>query len=178
MKEILKSLELWRGERGLMQLYNEDIFKHKIYEELSEIFKAKSENDIEGIIDGLCDIIVFAINEDDRIQSDNDFLNGWFEADKTSQKYDFRSLEILSIARVNIPFIIFISFDLIEIYGHDAIECLKETIKEISSRKQDPKQKRDWEFNGVSGKWQKDINQDPKTLYKANYSKCIKSYDD
>ena len=63
---------------------------------------------------------------------------------------------------------------LIDYMGYDYLKCLDETIKEISSRKQDPNQKRDWELNGVSGKWQKDLNQDKSTLYKADYNSCKK----
>lgn len=51
-------------------------------------------------------------------------------------------------------------------------KCMKETIKEISSREQDKDQKQNWLKNGAVGKWQKDNSQDKETLYIANYSKC------
>lgn len=51
-------------------------------------------------------------------------------------------------------------------------KCMKETIKEISSRQQDKFQKEIWDKNGAVGKWQKDSLQDKETLYVANYSKC------
>ena len=51
-------------------------------------------------------------------------------------------------------------------------KCMKETIKEIDSRVQDPLQKEDWAKNGAVGKWQKDSSQDKDTLYVADYSKC------
>lgn len=51
-------------------------------------------------------------------------------------------------------------------------KCMKETIKEISSREQDKDQKENWLKNGAVGKWQKDSSQDKETLYVANYSKC------
>lgn len=51
-------------------------------------------------------------------------------------------------------------------------KCMKETIKEISSRNQDKYQKENWFKNGAVGKWQKDSSQDKETLYVANYSKC------
>lgn len=59
-----------------------------------------------------------------------------------------------------------------ELMGYDNIKCNAEVFKEINSRIQDPIQKEDWVKNGAVGKWQKDKNQDPKTLYKADYSKC------
>ena len=57
-------------------------------------------------------------------------------------------------------------------YGYEPNLVMKETLKEINSRKQDLKQRLDWEAEGATGKWLKDQDQDPKTLYKANYSVC------
>lgn len=45
--------------------------------------------------------------------------------------------------------------------GYDPEEALVETVLEITSR--------NGSFNEITGKWEKDQNQDPKTLYKANY---------
>ena len=57
--------------------------------------------------------------------------------------------------------------------GFDFVKCMDECLKEISSRKQDPDQKLKWESQGGSlgEKWQKDLNQNPDTLYKADYKK-------
>jgi len=53
--------------------------------------------------------------------------------------------------------------------NYDESLCQKQTIKEISSRRQDPEQaSRDWSDE----KWQKDPNQDSSTLYKAHYASC------
>lgn len=58
--------------------------------------------------------------------------------------------------------------------GFDFVKCMDECLKEISSRKQDPAQKLKWENQGGSlgEKWQKDLSQNPDTLYKADYKKC------
>lgn len=45
--------------------------------------------------------------------------------------------------------------------GYAPAAALQETVKEILSRK--------GSFDAVSGKWKKDLNQDPATLYKAKY---------
>lgn len=47
--------------------------------------------------------------------------------------------------------------------GYDPTEALSETVKEITSRQGN--------FNEDTGKWEKDRNQDPSTLYKAVYSR-------
>ena len=51
---------------------------------------------------------------------------------------------------------------------------LKQTVKEISSRQQDPEQAKAWAAgNRQPGeKWNKDRSQDPSTLYIADYSTC------
>lgn len=59
-----------------------------------------------------------------------------------------------------------------ELMGYNAERCIHEAIKEVSSREQDPSQKFDWEVNGAYGKWQKDKDQLPHTIYKANYEEC------
>lgn len=52
-------------------------------------------------------------------------------------------------------------------------KCMKETIKEISSREQDKDQKENWLKNGAVGKWKKsELEEHKKLWYKANYSKC------
>lgn len=46
--------------------------------------------------------------------------------------------------------------------GYDPKSALRETVKEISSRK--------GSVDKAAGKWRKDPNQDPSTLYKADYT--------
>lgn len=51
---------------------------------------------------------------------------------------------------------------------------LKQTVKEISSRQQDPEQAKAWAADNrqPGEKWNKDKSQDPSTLYTADYSTC------
>ena len=61
-----------------------------------------------------------------------------------------------------------------EIYGYNSDKTLAEVIKEISSREQDPVQYKLWSKYGHDGsKWQKNVNQNLATLYKADFSQCI-----
>ena len=58
--------------------------------------------------------------------------------------------------------------------GYNPELCLKQTVKEIYSREQHPKQALDW-ANGQrlpGEKWIKNREQDPSTLYAADYSTC------
>jgi len=69
--------------------------------------------------------------------------------------------------------IIVFSINQLELMGYDANKVMNETIKEISSRKQDPVQQEIWSKWGFDGtKWQKDKNQPKDTLYVADYDGC------
>ena len=59
-----------------------------------------------------------------------------------------------------------------ELMGFDNIKCNKEVFEEINSREQDHIQKEQWEKFGAFGKWEKNKQQESRTLYKANYESC------
>ena len=52
--------------------------------------------------------------------------------------------------------------------------CLKQTVKEITCREQDPVQAANWAAGQkqLGEKWLKNSKQDPATLYTADYSTC------
>ena len=52
--------------------------------------------------------------------------------------------------------------------------CLKQTVKEITCREQDPEQAIAWAAGNkeLGEKWLKDPKQDPSTIYTADYSTC------
>ncbi|HFW6576153.1 TPA: hypothetical protein ACICD0_001385 [Campylobacter jejuni] len=61
--------------------------------------------------------------------------------------------------------------------GYNAEKCLYEALKEIESREQDPKQKKEWDFKiknniKIKEKWKKNKNQKDETKYKADYESC------
>ena len=57
--------------------------------------------------------------------------------------------------------------------GYCFRKAMKECLAEINSREQDLEQAKEWAENGASGKWLKNLSQDPTTLYKADYSKAL-----
>lgn len=68
--------------------------------------------------------------------------------------------------------IIVLSVNEMELEGYNVDLVMKQILKEISSRRQDPDQWKQWFSDGPSGKWLKDKNQDPSTLYTADFSTC------
>ena len=57
--------------------------------------------------------------------------------------------------------------------GYCFRRAMKECLAEINSREQDLEQAKEWAKNGASSKWLKNVNQNPDTLYKADYSKAL-----
>ena len=57
--------------------------------------------------------------------------------------------------------------------GYCFRRAMKECLAEINSREQDLVQAKEWAKNGASSKLLKNVNQNPDTLYKADYSKAI-----
>lgn len=59
-----------------------------------------------------------------------------------------------------------------ELEGFDLDLVMKQVVKHISARNQDPEQATDWLNNGPSSKWRKNPNQDITTLYEPQYLLC------
>ena len=57
--------------------------------------------------------------------------------------------------------------------GYCFRRAMKECLAEINSREQDLTQAKEWAENGASSKWLKRLDQNPDTLYKADYSKAL-----
>ena len=60
----------------------------------------------------------------------------------------------------------------LELEGYNIDLAMKQVVKHISSRIQSPSQKQLWLQSGPFGKWQKDSQQDPSTLYEPDYTIC------
>jgi NTP pyrophosphatase (non-canonical NTP hydrolase) len=60
----------------------------------------------------------------------------------------------------------------IALMGYDIDLVMKQVVKHISARQQDPLQKEEWLKSGPSGKWLKDKKQDTSTLIEPDYTVC------
>jgi len=60
----------------------------------------------------------------------------------------------------------------IALMGYDLDMVMKQVVKHISSRQQDPLQRISWSMEGPDGKWKKDSLQDPSTIYEPDYTLC------
>ena len=137
------SLKIWRDTRGI-QAQPEDVFEGMIAEERQEYIDATEAEDWDEQVDAICDQVVLTSNH----------LN--FNPDRVDLQE-----RLSDLLKSDLPNL-----------GVVPDLAMKQTLKEISSREQDPAQATRWQIDGgnITGeKWQKDRNQDPATLYKANY---------
>ena len=116
---------------------------------------------IENILEELLEIHYTDKKKIDYIK--NDIMERYFYGNPLSENDTIDSINDICVFSINE----------VETMGYDFDKTLDETIKEISSRQQDPIQKDIWDKWGYDNtKWKKDINQDKSTLYKANYEDC------
>lgn len=188
LKEVIKGLEIYTTERGFFKKpFVLEVELGNLTEELGEFFKARGKKSNYKMVDALCDISVFGINALRYIEQ-NGLVNGGEPNLSIEYKYGFLkpenvnpfklfevfgSMESPEYMDTKVIKCIVYSRQILEDMGYDYIKCMHETIKEISSRVQDPAQADEWEQNGVSGKWEKWKEQPEETLYKADYDSCI-----
>ena len=101
------------------------------------------------MIDALCDMYIYA--------KTNTFKKGCSYAEKEAMD-KICDLSLMRLRKLNV----------------NPLIALDECIKHIESRTQDPKQKKDWEENGINPneKWKKDESKRDQ-WYKPDYSKAI-----
>jgi len=139
------SLAKWRDDRHI-GIQSEATFESMMAEELQEYRVAVANDDWHEQVDAICDQVVLTTN------------HLAYHPDREDLKEALADLLTLDLPNLGVvP-------DL----------AMKQCLKEISSRVQDPIQAAEWSNSGATGKWQKDLNQDPSTLYKADYklAKC------
>lgn len=176
LQEIINDLTKWREERNLSMKHQKKTFLSNITEEFDELSQAKCEEDK---IDALCDLAIIGLNS---------FEINPHSLQKALGHYDiyatyFYALNFKEDECMNIDRYIAGLFNAMQSYGYDPFICMQETIKEISSRRQDPDQKVEWDRLRIkrlkpTDKWQKDKNQTD--TYRADYSKAkipIKQFD-
>ena len=160
----------------------------KLHEEIvEELIPATLADDIDEIVDALNDTIVIAVGELTKLHSTPKALPTKLiveldivqpPSEKLSDRLDqFK----LAVEANDTPRMIIILDDIILIAAESLLELkyqpvltLKQVVKAITSRNQDPIQAQAWATgNRQPGeKLKKDPNQDPETLYKADFSTC------
>jgi len=176
MTKVTDGLEQWRTSRNMQDMKFEfNVQVANILEEVTEYLRAKDDHER---VDALCDISVFVINNLVMLGCKRPTIyNSYFN-------YSYNLLDIPELCSLlqdkdvksRIEYLnemITVCLLSITNLGYDYEKCMLETIKEISSREQDPSQADLWYNQGISGKWEKNRMQDPKTLYKADYSSCV-----
>ena len=174
MKEIEELLKKWRESRNIKDFPT--TIKDDMLCEVNEVRQAQGKQDWDNYVEEIADIAIFAFNglgllnreyQPIRLGTTASLNNIEKYINNIDTKYRIQTVNMLKI-------IITLCDELVAEKKYDFEKVLKEKIKVISSRRQDPKQKKRWEKFGANDKWQKDPNQDKNTLYIANYGKCKK----
>lgn len=157
------SLAKWREERGLVD--PSEAYMAMMDEEEQEYKDAVAANDWHEQVDALCDQMVLTTNAL-FVEGHGDKLQGAFSLiENKPWVFGEDNRSMLMTMRSNIQ------RQLIEL-GVIPDLAMKEVVKHISCRKQDPIQAYEWGLNGPSGKWQKDKSQPESELYQPNYLRC------
>lgn len=179
LQELENQLQLWREERHISTMSQRPSLLANFLEELTELERARLQDDIEGQIDAYCDMLVFLLNAYpftfSLSQPTIDSNLKIFKDTNSLNKYKFLR-DILSYIEylVNVDdipnaysLVNSISLLTTAIYSlnYNPLDCLQETIKEISSRTGT------WD-NSIQ-KFIKDTSPEAKSnWYQANYSSC------
>jgi len=185
MKPLAEIVKLNQTRYGLD--FNGQKAIEKLHEEIvEELIPAIQANDIDEIVDAFNDTIVIAVGELTKLGATPPTLPTVMpeteSALSTSELLRVKLAEFeLAVTDDDKPTMIELltSITLISAVGlleikYQPVLTLKQVVKAISSRLQDPIQAQAWATgNRQPGeKWLKDKNQDPETLYKADFSTC------
>lgn len=131
--DIESKLKAWRDERHLAQIKQGVGLKGNFFEEVAELYRAKTNAER---VDAFCDMCVFVLNAHNvssyivEIPLDNFVLTN-FEEQKMHD-----TIEDMLLSFMNNAFekVIQLAFSCIYMLGFNPYLCMLETIKEISSR--------------------------------------------
>jgi hypothetical protein len=151
INEIDKRILEWGASRFLFK-YNEQNEIDMLEEELKELSDAIKQNDMHEIIDAYADYYVIFTQTLGKAGLSKIDINESHNLWKYYETYNSIFSEIRKL-------------------GYDPEFVLNETIREIESREQDPEQYSRWQSGIIAAgeKWKKNKNQNPDTLYKADY---------
>lgn len=172
MKKIIESLKKWRADRNIT-CFNKNI-KQDIKGEISEAKEELINGNKEAYAVEIADVAIFAFNGLGTMKIDSIY----YPYQRLEVPDELTYLEYLALERdrtlisLDLKVMIAVCKSIIVNEGYDFEKLVLEKIKVISSREQDPKQKKIWKMTRVSGKWEKNKLQNPDTIYKGDFEGC------
>ena len=173
---MYNELAKFREARGLQS--SPGNVSANITAENAELQIEVSNNNVLGMVCELSDHVIYAINAIEACGHDaksNIESISNFDSELLDDPSPDKAVSCILIALANyniekdikaLALIAKISINAINALGFHAEKCVLEKAKCINSRK--------GSHNAEAGKWQKDKNQDPATLYKPDYLNCKK----
>lgn len=178
---IMDQLEEWRSVRHVVMIEQLPSLYANILEEQTELERALLANDIDGVVDAYCDILVFLLNTHDirdwfkryikdgraieipRMPIKPSVLNGI----KSTTHDEIRCICVEPVKNMNKKVFTFVChiFSVLYMYGYDPVMCVEEVIKHISSRK--------GVWDETIKKFVKDTSEEAKSQwYDTDFEKC------
>ncbi|MDB4261430.1 hypothetical protein N9878_01045 [bacterium] len=164
--EFLKGLVVFRNNHNLNGNLN-DIVTY-ISEEITEVRKAYWNNDIDNLIEELCDCCIYSFNGMAVLGENNPAYSKQFITDDfndLSHSLFFHvSMLCHEVKPKSLCLIIDYCASYIEKSGYNFELAMNETVKKINSRQ--------GAMNNDTGKWEKSVSQCKSTLYRPDYQSC------
>lgn len=178
---IMDQLEEWRSVRHIVITEQLPSLYANILEEQAELERALLANDIAGVVDAYCDMLIFLLNAHD--------IRDWFKNHikdgktieipcmpiktsvlngiKSTTHNEIRCVCVEPVKNMNKEVFTFVYhiFSVLYMYGYDPISCMEEVIKHISSRK--------GSWDESIKKFVKDTSEEAKSQwYEVDFEKC------
>ena len=178
---IMDRLEDWRTVRHIDIKSQVPGLYANLLEEQAELERAILSNDIDGVVDAYCDMVIFLLNAYDirdwfknhikdgkvielpRMPIKTSVLNGI----RYTTHNELKLICVEPVKNINKEVFIFVShiFSTIYMYGYDPIMCVEEVIKHISSRI--------GKWDETIKKFVKDTSEEAKAKwYEHDFNKC------
>ena len=172
MKQIENSLNIWRNSRNIKTFPL--TIKDDLLKELDEVKEALRNLDFNNYCEELANIAIFALNGLGLLNVSHKPMRMSVIPTLNNLEAYINNINIkMPIQTINMLNIIITMCDeLVTAKGYDFKKVVIEKIKVISSRLQNPVQKKLWAKNGATSKWEKMEDQPKDTLYIGNYGKC------
>ena len=179
MQQIINNLADWRKTRNIREVNLK--IKDDLMEEYKEALAELQAGNIEKYVVELSDICIFGLNwlgllrveyKYSKINAPIGDVVVYSLMQYLEENIDSIRIEHFTGTAFMIKDTVDVCFYLAELQGYDMEKVILEKIKVISSREQDPQQKKDWLKNGAKGKWLKNENQDPDSIYVGDFDTC------
>ena len=172
---MYEQLEIFRKAHGIEHSTGD--LMSNVNDEVTEVLREIFKNNVLRMVDEFSDIVIYIINGLEQLGHDaeSNIVKAGRNAMAPGTPTPMQAVASIFMAESHyllnkdvhaLALIANIALSAIDTLGFHAKACVTEKAKCINSR--------EGAHNAEAGKWQKNPNQDPSTLYKPQYNNCKK----